>query len=315
VAVFVPSTLAYGQLTTVVNGVMLASMVPCLIDVSKLTRTGSNTESRKDAFSAMKAAFKAIRPVRCLVTTAELLFDLDTALPSIRMADIMGEENLEWERVLCFDPLTGAPGAGTNRTVEGFVSIGDLEWMGKGIEERGVHADSFRRRNSPAGKPDAVMTEEEARTMPALIEVSLTSTDETGVKVTTFTHLDLTKVADTLLGNLFASMKPPVKDGAAATQHLALFSSLSPSLIRSPSFPLLFLPPIAQTGSGQPALQTTCTWTWILIDDSLALDRGGDKRPYVTVIKSDGPEGDVRDFIARALASGVGRKILKGALL
>jgi hypothetical protein len=217
---------------------------------------------------------------------------------------------LEWERVLCFDPLLGAPGAGTNRTVEGFVSIGDLEWMGKGIEERGVRADSFRRRNSPAGKPDAVMTGEEARTMPALIEVSLSATDESGVKVTTFTHSDLNKVTDSLLGNLFSNIK-----ASKPSTHLALFSSLSPSLIRSPSFPLLFLPPVAQLGSGQPPLQTSCTWTWILIDDSLALDKGGDERPYVTVIKSDGPEGDVRAFIARSLASGVGRKILKGALL
>lgn len=301
---FVPPSIAYAQLAVVVHGCLLASMVPCLISLP--------SSKGDDGTSAMRKTLQALKPIRCLVATPEILFDLAPDLPKLNLGDILREENIEWERVLVYNPLLAAAGSATNRTVEGFVTIGDLEWMGKGIEERGVRADSYRRGNTMPGQQQQLpMTVEESAKTRAFVKVLVpASLDSNQVNITYYTHADLNTLTDQLISDLFHGIRAPKNK---EWQHLALFSSLGPELTRGPSFPLLFLPPLIPKTS---IINSAISWTWILVDDSTRHDENIEgKRPYVTVIKADKDTEDAHEFAERALGEGVGRKIVKGASL
>lgn len=299
IAVFVCPEAAesFVGLAALVHGMMLASLVPCLIDIQSFiglnmdSKNGSmddakgsldaskdsannhiNRPNNVDLSSQLLQTLRSLSP-RLLVATPSLLFD--RAQPILKIADALREINMEWERVLVFDPPPGQ-----DKSAEGFVAVGDLAWMGKGILERGVKVETYRRVDGPgldAGVVEPRMTKQESETMPAIIHASLAPE-----RMQQFTHSELIRSSR----NLTTSLLP--KSNKAS--HISLLSPLGPHLLNAPSFPLFLIPPRSlSNGNG-------IDWTWHLADDG----HGG---PNIAVISGSNIE------------DGVGKRIVKSAKL
>ncbi|KAI9006984.1 hypothetical protein DFJ74DRAFT_690127 [Hyaloraphidium curvatum] len=272
---------------------MLASMVPCIV---RLDAPATTDGRRPDIYPAILHALRAIGPVRCVFAPPASLQDSDPEWPLLRLPDVFRALSVEWERVVVFDPPPGEAGG------EGFVAQQDLEWMGAGIAGRGVRAEAFRRTPAASGIVESPMTDLEARTLSALVSVTISGPAEDAVAVERFTHAQLSQLSEDLQRSLFSGIRATAE---GKVPRLALLTSLSPSLVSPPSFLLLLLPPEAVVDG------LTFSWTMIAVDD-------GDRGPVHAAVLAvpEGTPEDPEGFVAEALtAAGVGRMIRKTSSL
>lgn len=148
------------ELIIVVHGLMLANLVPCLVEVNRRT----SSESLFNRMQPLKA--------KLLIAPSSIIFNTNLELQST-----MRKLNLEWERVVVSDGK------------DGFVSVADLRGFGKGIVERGVWECGYRRSGADGA---AELSEEEAGEVVALV-----FSKDNG-EMEECSHLDLMKYGESL---------------------------------------------------------------------------------------------------------------------